>query len=74
MMWRARIADGKQDLLEAHHSDSPMTMLHPMLRREMRERRRRFEFPRLHSNHEAPFREPSQTCFFLSNLIAIENP
>jgi hypothetical protein len=33
--------------LEAPHSDSPMTMLHPMLSREMRERRSEFESPRL---------------------------
>jgi len=42
---RARTADGKQGFPEASHSDSPTTMLHPMLRREMRECHRTFKFP-----------------------------
>jgi len=47
-MRRARIADGKQDFLEASHSDLSPTMLRPMLRRQVREYRSRFESPRLH--------------------------
>lgn len=44
-LFRAGAADGQQSFPEAPHSDSPITMLHPMLWREMTERRSRFESP-----------------------------